>query len=109
MAKPTLKTLSPTSQDGLPYIVDTVQANVGSVVDKLAQSGITDSVFQTGVTIETTGTVVNHGLGRELRGWIIVDRDGIGDVYKSSSNNPSPKQTIILVSTVEVTVSLMFF
>lgn len=109
MAKPTLKTLQSGTTEGLPYIVDTVQANVGSVVNQLSQSGITDSVFRENVSIETNDTVVNHGLGRPPRGWIVVDKTGVGDVYRSSSNNPAPNQTMILKASEEVTASFMFF
>lgn len=109
MGKPTLKTLQSSAPEGLPYIIDTVQANVGSVVNQLSQSGITDCVFQYDIEVGTSDTVVNHGLSRPPRGWIVIDKLGVGDIYRSSSNNPAPNQTMIFKSSADVTASFMFF
>lgn len=54
-------------------------------------------------------TPVNHGLGRVVTGWIIIDKNGSGDVYQSTTTNPIPTASIILKSTATITVSILFF
>jgi len=54
-------------------------------------------------------TIVNHTLGRAVKGWIIVDKNATGDVWQSSTTNAIPKSSIILKSNATITVSILFF
>lgn len=54
-------------------------------------------------------TIVNHGLGRAVTGWIIIDKNASGDVYQSTTTNTIPTASIILKATATVTVSILFF
>lgn len=107
--KPVLKTLQATSETSLPYIVDSVQANVSKVIGQLANSGITDSVVVEDVSITTNDSVLNHGLGRAARGWIVIGKNAASDIFESGSENPSPNTILILKATANVTASFLIF
>ncbi len=51
-------------------------------------------------------TVINHGLGRLMQGWIITDINGVATIYRSQPLNSS---TISLTSSAVVTVSIEVF
>ncbi len=51
-------------------------------------------------------TIINHGLGRLMQGWIIIDVNGAATIYRSAPLNPS---TLTLTSNAAVTVTLGVF
>lgn len=51
-------------------------------------------------------TTINHGLGRLMQGWIILDINGAATIYRSASLNA---KTLTLTSNAAVTVSLGVF
>lgn len=86
-----------------------IQDNIDETLRSLSVSSpIVGGVFVT-ATIGTADTPVNHTLGRAYLGWIVCDKSGVGDVYRSSTTNPRPKDQIILKSTASVTVKLLVF
>lgn len=59
--------------------------------------------------ILTSNTEVNHGLGREVTGWFVVNKDANADVWQSGTANDNPTRKIILVSDTPVTAKIYFF
>lgn len=106
---PTIKTLQTVNQESVGYILDTVQANVSQVVNKMNKIGLTDTTLVSDVEVSTRDTVVNTNLGREALGWMIVGKNSAVDVYESSSKNPAPSSTMIFKATASATVSFLFF
>lgn len=51
-------------------------------------------------------TVINHGLGRLMQGWIIVDINGAATIYRSQLMND---KTLTLTSNAVVTASIEVF
>jgi hypothetical protein len=51
-------------------------------------------------------TVVNHGLGSNMNGWIISDQDGAAQIYRSQ---PLNDKTLTLTSNAAVNVALWVF
>lgn len=60
-------------------------------------------------TIANVDTPVEHGLKRDLIGWVIVDKNANADVWKSATANPRPQDQIILIATASVAVKIYFF
>jgi hypothetical protein len=52
---------------------------------------------------------VEHGLKREVQGFINCGTNNYGQIYKSSDPNPRPKDQIILLSEKAVTATLYIF
>jgi hypothetical protein len=54
-------------------------------------------------------TIVQHKLGRTLKGWMICRQDELAGIYDMQADNATPDKTLSLVSTTDVTVSLWVF
>jgi hypothetical protein len=56
-------------------------------------------------------TEFRHGLGRPARGWIVVDRTNLGDLWRSDAVNKAPTSTLLLSHnvTTPVLVTLWVF
>jgi hypothetical protein len=82
-----------------------VQDNIINAVNPLLKNILMDGVMAEGWDIETTGTAIAHGLNRNPIGYIVIGKNGPGDVYKTSMD----KNFLTLQSTVAVTISLWIF
>lgn len=62
------------------------------------------------VELITGTTVINHGLGRVLNGWLVTRLRGSGPtIYDTQSTNTMPQLTLNLVSSAPVTIDLWVF
>ena len=69
----------------------------------------TPTIVKTIVLTSGVDTYVNHGLNRAVTGWVIIDKNGFGDVIQSTTTNSIPKSSIILKSNATITISVLFF
>ena len=83
------------------------QTNVDVVVQNLKGSLILDGTLLENVSISTSGTAVDHKLGREYRGYIICGNDTFSNLKIVSSTNK--KLFINLQASVNCTVTLWVF
>lgn len=58
--------------------------------------------------VATASNRVAHGLGRDIAGWIVVDRDASGSVWRVSPST-SPDRVLLLSSSAAMTVDLIVF
>lgn len=58
------------------------------------------------IVLVNGATIINHGLGRTLQGWNLVDINGAATIYRSAPFNSS---TLTLTSNALVTVSIEVF
>ena len=72
------------------------QSNVNTALKQIANSAIIDGVLIKGVNVGTADTIVNHKLGREPLGWIVVRKNEAGEVYESSTVNKNRDKVLIL-------------
>lgn len=86
-----------------------VQDSAATVFNIINNKQILDGVLIEGVVLlnASNPTSVSHGLGKEPRGWIVVKKDANADVYSSAST--TPKSTLNLNATADVTISLWVF
>lgn len=61
------------------------------------------------VMIESTGSQVNHGLGRKPQGWFLVRKRGAGDVWDQQDTNTRPDLTLSLISSVTLKADIFIF
>lgn len=54
-------------------------------------------------------TIVNHGLGRKLVGWVIVGVNGAATIYDNQSTNQMPQLTLSLTSNADVICNIWVF
>lgn len=92
-----------TIQD-LEFLLAKLQSNI---VDFLNQ--LTSNPFLVGTIIDidilTTDTTLNHGLGVEPTGWIILDKNANANIWKVSQD----KNQIILKSSLNATCKVWVF
>lgn len=87
--------------------LDRVQANVTTFADSVLGINILDGRLIEDVVLGTTEVDVEHKLGRDLRGWLIVDKNAQQDIWKSSTT--LTKRFLSLTAAGTVTVSLWVF
>ncbi len=92
MALPTLRRLR-SSDDSIRQLQDAADA----VFKVITAKQILDGNFIEDVVV-TGGTplVIDHKLGRKLRGWILCRKNENLDVWDSQTENPTPQATLIL-------------
>jgi hypothetical protein len=81
-----------------------------SILDPLLAAPASDAQLLSSISLVNGTTVVNHKLGRALKGWMVVLNSTAGtDIYDSQDTNPSPDKTLILNSSAAAVVSLLVF
>ena len=83
-----------------------VQTNLLNVLRMIADKEVVDGVILSNISIGVTDTPIAHMLGRVPLGYIIIGKDGPGDIYTSASSN---SLNLTLKSTVAVTAQLWVF
>ena len=86
------------------------QSNVNTAVKQIANSPIIDGVLIKNIDVGTTDTVINHKLGREPLGWIIVRKNEAGEIYESTTvNNNRDKFLLLRGSTATTDTNFWIF
>ena len=76
--------------------VTQTQSNVNTALKQIANSAIIDGVLIKNIDVGTADTIVNHKLGREPLGWIVVRKNEAGEIYESSTVNKNRDKFLIL-------------
>jgi hypothetical protein len=58
------------------------------------------------ITLVSGANVINHRLGRKMQGWVVTDRNGTADVYRTA---PFNDLTLTLTASSGIKVSLFVF
>lgn len=86
--------------------IDLMQTQWASQIDPVISNPLNLCSVLNNVVLKSGVTVVNHKLGRLMQGWFLVDKQGPGNIYRSSAFN---SLTLTLTSDADVTVSLGVF
>ena len=105
--------------------LDRVQGNVAKAIDPVLSVALLDGRLVEDdvvagalvpITLSTTPKDVAHGLGREYRGWIVVDKNANADVWVDPPTgtplvDPNPDRALFirLDASAAVTVKLWVF
>jgi hypothetical protein len=95
------RTGNPGTDRALAFVQDATRGALASITD----GTILDGVLLESVAIVTTGTAIDHTLGRQPRGWKVVDVDAAATIYRSAWS----ETTLTLVPSADCTVSLWVF
>ena len=88
-------------------LLNRVQDNMSLFADALVKIPLLDGILVKDVALGTTEVRVNHTLGREPQGWIIVKKNAAADIYESSSTLAD--RYLSLTATATVTASIWIF
>ena len=86
-----------------------LQTHIKTVLNPLLELPISDGVMIENLDIGTGDTVVNHKLGRNCEGFLVVRLKSNATIYESSTVNATPENTIILKASGAATANIYFF
>lgn len=88
--------------------VNALQENVYDVIRKWEGVPLLDGALVEAITLGTSAVDVPHGLGRPIRGWIVVRTNGTATIYEPST--PALRDRFLrLQATGTVVVTLWVF
>jgi len=87
--------------------INRMQSSISTVLDFIQLSPLVGSVSIIETTFSgTTEKQVEHKLGRNPVGWIVVSKDAVADIYSTGSESNILKS---FKSTASVTCKILFF
>jgi hypothetical protein len=89
--------------------INRLQDNVADGFNRVLTSAILDFTLIKSVALKIGDNVVNHELGRNPNGWIVVRKRGPGNFYDKQDSNTTPALNIVINSDSAVTVDFYFF
>tara|TARA_R100001082_G_C4315938_1_gene138970 strand:- start:502 stop:831 length:330 start_codon:yes stop_codon:yes gene_type:complete len=100
-----VKQIDPDNRD-----VTQTQSNVNTVVKQISNSPIIDGVIIKDVSfVGSTDTIVNHKLGREPLGFIVIGQKQGDVVYESTTTNNNRDKFLILKKDTVSTPTITFW
>ena len=90
-------------------MINQLQSNIVTPLNNLLENKIVNNNILKNIPLIVGSNTINHLLGRELLGWFIIRKRGLGNIYDTQDTNKNPQTTLELVSDAVVTVDLMVF
>lgn len=84
--------------------LDKVQNNIQIFSDSVVEIPLLDGILIKDVVLTTSETLVDHKLGREPQGWLIVKKNAAQDIYESGSTLKQRFLSLTAAGTVTVTL-----
>lgn len=89
--------------------VNQLQQGIKQAVTPLLKNPLLNGNFVFNVALQIGQNAVNHGLGRNLQGWITVGQNAAASFYDNQASNPQPTKTLLIVSNAVVNASFYCF
>jgi|TARA_R100001530_G_scaffold109694_1_gene77053 hypothetical protein len=89
--------------------VTRLQSHIKTTLNPLLELPISDGVLIKDLSIETSDTRVNHGLGREYEGFVVTRLQANAVIYESDSTNTNKNLFILLKGSSSATADIYFF
>jgi len=89
--------------------VTRLQSHIKTTLSPLLELPISDGILIKDLSIETSDTRVNHGLGREYEGFIVTKLQSNAVIYESSTSNGNKDLYIFLKGSGAATADIYFF
>lgn len=89
--------------------LDQMQAKWKSEIDPVLVNPLVAGHLVEHVLLGSGANVVNHGLQRNLLGWLVVRKNAAITLYDTQASNQTPALTLNLVASGAATISLWVF
>ena len=89
--------------------INQLQDYIGGAIGGILKLPLNNSVHLKNVSLAIGSNTINHTLGRELIGWLIVRQRAGANIYDTQDTNALPDKTLVLVSDATATVDLIVF
>lgn len=87
-----------------------LQDNIANSFNQFEQLPQLDSLIVKDVVLSAAGdNIVSHKLNRPIQGWQIIRLNANAVIYESTTVNNQPSSVVILKTTANCTVSILFF
>ena len=86
-----------------------VQSQIISSVQPVLDNPIVNGRLIQSLAVSSGSNVIDHGLGRELLGWIVVRNSASVTFYDTQNSNANPARTLLLTASGNATISLYVF
>lgn len=80
-----------------------------SVLDVLLGKPLSNSSILVGIQLKSGTNPINHLLGRDLQGWIIIRQDALASIFDTQDLNQTPQLTLQLTSSAKTVVDILVF
>lgn len=91
----------------LPY--DLLVTQWSQILNPVLGSPIATPTLLADITLTSGRNVINHMLGQNLQGYVIVLNSASSTFFDSQDTNPSPDKTLVLNSSAATKVSILVF
>lgn len=88
--------------------VDRVQTNLAKTLRPILQNPMVDGVHKRDISLSTTATDIEHGLGRRPEGFVITKQNAAASIYEPTAAT-IPDRLIVLQASATVTADIFFF
>ncbi len=78
-------------------------------LNPLLSNPLVNGQVLSGIKVVSGSNTINHGLGRDLQGYLVVMNNASVTFYDSQSTNQMPQLTLVLVASGAATISLYVF
>lgn len=91
--------------------IQRLQDSLESSLSFVGSCPLIDGLLLEDVKLKEGDNSISHGLGRELRGWIITRQSQVSSIYDKQASNPTKDKFLTLSSSTspDVTVDLWVF
>lgn len=86
-----------------------MQNKWAAALNPILGSPLATPVLIPSVSLASGDNTINHRLGRNLRGWLVVRKRAAADIYDKQDSNTMPNLTLVLNSSATCVVDLLVF
>lgn len=94
-------------------IINQMQDNIANLLEPTATTVESNPLLAgkilTSVALALGANIIQHTLGRTLKGWFIVRQRASGTIYDTQDANVTPEVTLQLTASAAVTVDIYVF
>jgi|ERR1035437_995834 hypothetical protein len=88
---------------------NTLQSNIQDVLSQIVLDPYLDGLTLTDINIVVGTNTINHTLGRNVIGYIVVSQDQVGNLTTLQKTNNNQTKTLMLNSDQNMVISLRIF
>lgn len=89
--------------------VGLIQSTWSTILNPIIAQPFNSGVILKSVKLVSGSNTINHKLGRDLQGWVIIRQRASATVYDTQDSNTNPSLTLLLTASAPVTVDLLVF
>jgi hypothetical protein len=86
-----------------------MQNSWASVLNPFIANPFLNGILLKNISLSSGDNTINHKLGRNLQGWVLVRKRQSVDIYDKQDTNQMPDLTLVLNASATATIDLYVF